>query len=64
MALSPPAPVSLGAPASGPTLVDRASAGEEVWNQLSRQFVWVCVAQAGITGVCGARHAARRMRAN
>lgn len=50
MALPPP-PGLPTAPSPG---FDRASAGEEVWSQLSRQFVWVCVAQAGITGVCGA----------
>jgi hypothetical protein len=51
---SPPALAPALAPSLTPSLDDRATAGEEVWAQLSRQFAWICVVQASVCVVCGA----------
>lgn len=45
---------AFGAPQTSPELQQRATAGEEVWQQLGLQFLWICVVQGVVIGACGA----------
>jgi hypothetical protein len=47
-------PLLAPAPAPSALVTQRANAGEEVWHQLGLQFLWICVVQAAVIGVCGA----------
>ena len=60
--MSPP-PLVAPAPAPAALVTQRANAGEEVWHQLGLQFLWICVVQAAVIGVCGALNAPPRSSA-